>query len=52
MLFRNNKGDIIEIRKYDFPSDNIYYRKIMEINKKLSKLEKTDNYTLKDKNNE
>ena len=38
MLFRNNKGELIEIKKYDFSSDNIYYRKIMEIKNKLSKL--------------
>lgn len=37
MLFRNNKGELIQIKKYDFPSDNIYYRKIMEIKKKSSK---------------
>ena len=52
MLFRNNKGNMIEIKKYDFPNDNIYYRKIMEVKKKSSKLEKTDNNILKDKNNE
>jgi len=51
MLFRNNKGNIIEIKKYNFSSDIIYYRKIMEI-KKSSKLEKTNNHILKDKNNE
>ena len=52
MLFRTNKGDLIEIKKYQFSNDNIYYEKIMDIKKKLSKLEKTRNYTLKDKNNE
>ena len=52
MLFRTNKGELIEIKKYNFVNDDIYYRKIMEIKKKLSKLEKTHNHTLKDKNNE
>lgn len=51
MLFRTNKGDLIEIKKYDYSSDNIYYRKIMDIKKESSKLEKTHNNTLKDKNN-
>jgi hypothetical protein len=52
MLFRTTKGELIEIKKYDFSNDKIYYEKIMQIKKKLSKLEKTYNYTLKDKNNE
>jgi len=52
MLFRTNKGELIEIKKYDFSNDTIYYRKIMEMKKKSSKLEKTRNHTLKDKNNE
>jgi hypothetical protein len=51
MLFRTNKGELIEIKKYDFSNDNNYYRKIMEIKKK-SKLEKNHTHTLKDKNNE
>jgi hypothetical protein len=51
MLFRTNKGYLIEIKKYNYPNDKIYYEKIMEI-KKSSKLEKTHNYIFKDKNNE
>lgn len=47
MLFRTSQGNIIEIKKYDFSNDKIYYEKIMEIKKKSSKLEKT----FKDKNN-
>jgi hypothetical protein len=57
MLFRTNKGTLIEIKKYDFSNDKLYYQKIMEINKPihiistpgwpLPKLEKT----LNNKNN-
>jgi hypothetical protein len=53
MLFRTNKGTLIEIKKYDFSNDKLYYQKIMEINKPihiifnqewpLPKLEKTFN---------
>jgi hypothetical protein len=31
MLFRTNKGILVEIKKYDFPNDNLYYKKIMDI---------------------
>jgi hypothetical protein len=50
MLFRTNKGCLIEIKKYNYPNDKIYYKKIMEI-KKISKLEKTENHIFKNKNN-
>jgi hypothetical protein len=38
MLFRSNKGELIEIKKYDFSNDNLYYKKIMDIKtqKKIS----------------
>ena len=46
MLFRTNKGELIEIIKYNFPNDKLYYEKIMEINRpnkhiSFAKLEKT-----------
>jgi len=52
MLFRNNKGDLVEIKKYNFTNDKLYYQKILEIKTPLTKsssakLEKTFN----DKNN-
>lgn len=31
MLFRTNKGTLVELKKYDFHTDKIYYQKIMEI---------------------
>ena len=48
MLFRTNKVELIEIKKYDFSNDKLYYQKIMEIKKPVkemsfSKLEKTFN---------
>jgi hypothetical protein len=54
MLFRTNNGELIEIKKYDFTSDKLYYEKIMSIQKKSSKIEKIHNiynHALKDKNN-
>jgi hypothetical protein len=51
MLFRTSNGILIEIKKYNFSNDKIYYEKIMEI-KKSSKLEKTHNHIFKYKKNE
>jgi len=53
MLFRTNKGELIEIKKYDFANDKLYYEKIMEIKRKLFKTEKihnSNNNTLNSKN--
>jgi hypothetical protein len=35
MLFRKNNGELIEIKKYDFPNDKLYYEKIMEIKRPI-----------------
>ena len=35
MLFRKNNGEMIEIKRYDFPNDKLYYAKIMEIKSPL-----------------
>ena len=48
MLFRTNTGELLEIKKYDYPNDKLYYQKIMEIKKSqteniFAKLEKTFN---------
>jgi len=37
MLFRTNKGELIEINKYDFINDKLYYQKIMEIKTPIKK---------------
>jgi hypothetical protein len=31
MIFRDANGKLIQISKYDFINDKLYYRKIMEI---------------------
>lgn len=41
MLFRTNKGKLIEIKKMNFINDKLYYQKIIEIIKPLPKLEAT-----------
>ena len=48
MLFRTSTGTLIEVKKYEFSSDKLYYKKIMDIKKSqkqpdFSKLEKTLN---------
>jgi hypothetical protein len=32
MIFRNSNGHLIEINKYDYPNDEIYYEKVMKLN--------------------
>jgi len=44
MLFRTDDGRLVEIKKYNFVNDKLYYEKILEIKKPLPKLEKTFNY--------
>lgn len=41
MLFRKDTGEIIEINKYDFKNDKLYYEKIMEIKLSFTKSKKT-----------
>jgi hypothetical protein len=35
MLFRTNKGELVEVKKYNFPNDKLYYQKIMELKKRF-----------------
>jgi len=44
MLFRNNKGELVEFKKYDFPNDNLYYEKIMEIKKPIMSSTKENSF--------
>jgi hypothetical protein len=37
MIIRNSNGELIQINKYDFPTDTIYYEKIMHIKKEFTK---------------
>jgi hypothetical protein len=41
MLFRTNTNQLIEINKYNFINDKLYYKKILELKKPSPKLEKT-----------
>lgn len=43
MLFRTSEGKLIEIRKYNFKNDTLYYEKILEVKKSVPKLEKSFN---------
>lgn len=40
MLFRDINGNLVEINKYDFKNDKVYYQKIMEIKKQFTKSNK------------
>ena len=37
MLFRTNTGELFEIKRYNYPNDKLYYKKIMEIKQLFSK---------------
>jgi len=37
MLLRTVNGEIIEIKKYNFTNDKIYYTKIMEVKDDITK---------------
>lgn len=41
MLFRTNNGKLIELKKYSFINDKLYYEKLFAIKKPLPKSEKT-----------
>ena len=43
MLFRTSEGKLVEIKKYNFKNDTLYYQKILEVKNTLPKLEKTLN---------
>jgi len=44
MLFRTNKGELVELKKYDFPNDKLYYEKVMEMKKPGVFSTKTTNF--------
>lgn len=37
MLFRTTNGELIEIKKYDYPNDKLYYQKILEVKQTFTK---------------
>ena len=53
MLFRTINGELVEINRYDFKNDKLYYEKIMEIKSSLIKLQSSAKLkkTFNDKNN-
>ena len=51
MLFRTSEGKLIEIRKYNFKNNTLYYEKILDIKRSIPKLEKSsDNKNNKQSN--
>jgi hypothetical protein len=44
MLFRTNSGALIEINKYNFINDKLYYTQILKVKNSSPKLEKTFNH--------
>ena len=51
MLVRKLNGDIIEIYKYDYINDYIYYKKILEIKQSFSKAPLNNNLNYSSINN-
>jgi len=45
MLFRDSNGNLIELNRYDFKNDKLYYQKIIEIKQLFTKSNKTQNYS-------
>jgi hypothetical protein len=51
MLFRTNNGELIEIKRYNYPNDKLYYKKIMEVKQSLAKSFLKSEKTFNNKNN-
>jgi len=49
MIFRNSNGDLIEINKYDYSNDQIYYEKVMKLQKEFTKYNHHDRNNTKNK---
>jgi hypothetical protein len=45
MLFRNTEGKLIELNRYDYTSDHIYYKKILKIKNLLNNVPKETTYS-------
>lgn len=50
MIFRTYTGQLIEINKYKFINDKLYYTKLLDIKQKKSKLDNSEK-TFNNKNN-
>jgi len=42
MIFRNYKGELVELNIYSLKNDKIFYKKIMEIKRPFTKLNKNN----------
>lgn len=51
MLFRTNTGELIEIKRYAYPNDKLYYKKLMDIKQPFSKSILKSEKTFDNKNN-
>ena len=49
MIFRNSKGELVVLSKYDFKNDKLYYIKIMELQKSFTKLDEKNVFQYKNK---
>lgn len=45
MFFRNLLGNLIELNRYDYKNDHIYYKKVLEIKNLLNKNAKQFSYS-------
>jgi hypothetical protein len=43
MIFRNIDGNLLEINKFDYKNDYLYYKKILELKLSFSKLNQINN---------
>jgi len=50
MIFRNSNGHLININKYDYPNDKIYYEKVMKLQEEFTKCDYNNKNN--DKNND
>jgi hypothetical protein len=45
MLFRNAEGKLVEINRYDYKNDHIYYKKILQLKNLINNDPKEFNYS-------
>jgi|UniRef100_A0A6C0DU84 hypothetical protein len=45
MLFRNAEGKLVEINRYDYKNDHIYYKKILQLKNLINNDAKEFNYS-------
>jgi len=45
MLFRNSEGNLVELNRYDYTTDHIYYKKILKVKNLLNIVPKETTYS-------